>query len=61
MKLKARDFKVGHKIKIRGQVHTIKTIDEYGTSYHSIIITTDLPCTLDGLVIDKMEEWEIIE
>jgi len=60
MKLKARDFKVGHKIKIRGQVHTIKTINEYGTSCHSIIISTDLSYG-EGLVIDKMEEWEIIE
>jgi hypothetical protein len=55
-----RDLQVGEKFELNKKIYTITAINSYGTSYHSLLITTK-ENPFDSFAIDKMEKVNTIE
>jgi len=58
--VKVRDLKVGDIILMNGDEHTVEGLYQYGTSYHSTIVKTNLTPKQHAPYLDNLMELELV-
>jgi len=58
--VKVRDLKVGDIIRMNGDEHTVEGLYQYGTSYHSTIVKTNLTPQQHAPYLDNLMEVELV-